>query len=439
MFGLEELFVVLLASCIGAWFLLDSTKRTLSRKIQSIRVQRRPNLEFFGSVDPPSSTRKSMWDRDEIEHTVGQFRRDAPIIYRSLAGIRDFIIADFIQSWYSPYISSSMAFSSEVSSSLDYAFWALSSRIVRVDWRVFFMQEMVKVFEEMLCFVRLTEDELVNRKDGFLKLNESSRTERVLKELQIHCNLHPGTQDPVAFLRTMSSTLTKLILRKSDYASAPVRALLKEVLTQSVFIPVMGFASPYWLNIGFSYISFYIESNPESRQVNGDEDTDTGDLEQSESDYASVSEEQQGDLGDYVLKRSASSPEIHRRKKVRKYYCSVNSCRTRYHNHKPYVVYRVDVRYGKATWSIWKRFSQFLDLHKRLTSLSSSFKGKLSRRRFGALSELFDHTDAEYIQKRIVVLNDYVQKVVFDNRLTQSVDWRQFLIPVSIAAQCILN
>ena len=92
--------------------------------------------------------------------------------------------------------------------------------------------------------------------------------------------------------------------------------------------------------------------------------------------------------------------------------------------HKIYVVYKLEIKHKGRKWSVWKRFSDFRELHKNLKSSFPSFKAKLPSRK------LFTDLDREFISKRASDLNRYIQDgLLFNASVIESEYWRIFLVP----------
>ena len=104
----------------------------------------------------------------------------------------------------------------------------------------------------------------------------------------------------------------------------------------------------------------------------------------------------------------------------------------RFHNHKPYVMYRLECKQGERKWHVWKRFSEFTLFHQEATKISPNFTSKLPRKRFTVLRDIFDSVDKAYIDKRMMALDGYMQKVLFDTNITKSITFLKFVKPVKL-------
>ncbi|KAI1288393.1 Serine/threonine-protein kinase Sgk3 [Halotydeus destructor] len=80
---------------------------------------------------------------------------------------------------------------------------------------------------------------------------------------------------------------------------------------------------------------------------------------------------------------------------------------------KKHIIYRVDVTYNGKTWTIYKRYSEFAALHETLRKQVPSSNLKLpGKKLFG------NNFSMSFITIRKLGLNDFMQKILSDNRLS---------------------
>jgi regulator of vacuolar morphogenesis len=100
---------------------------------------------------------------------------------------------------------------------------------------------------------------------------------------------------------------------------------------------------------------------------------------------------------------------------------------------KPHTVYRIDIQAHVRSWQMWRRYSEFDDLHTELTkSTGSPPPGILPPKH--KFSILRSHTDAKLLEERRVGLEDYLRAIMSakEDKWRESFALREFLgVPVS--------
>jgi hypothetical protein len=90
------------------------------------------------------------------------------------------------------------------------------------------------------------------------------------------------------------------------------------------------------------------------------------------------------------------------------------------------VRYLIEVSYGPYLWSIKRRFSEFLTLHKAIREAMPEFPGKFPPKKTFLLN---DHYNEAFVEERRATLNNWLQDVLLVPDLLQSKDVRMFLAP----------
>jgi len=90
---------------------------------------------------------------------------------------------------------------------------------------------------------------------------------------------------------------------------------------------------------------------------------------------------------------------------------------------KPYVAYQLRVEDRKRTWNVMKRYTLFIELHKKLKEKKYHFDARLPERK------LWGNLNKEFIQNRRVLLQKYVDCLLWNRQIMQSEELVEFLKP----------
>lgn len=100
---------------------------------------------------------------------------------------------------------------------------------------------------------------------------------------------------------------------------------------------------------------------------------------------------------------------------------------------KPHIVYRIDIQAHVRSWQMWRRYSEFDDLHTELTKLTGSPPpGVLPPKH--KFSILRSHSDVKLLEGRRVGLENYLRAIISskDDKWREHFVFREFLgVPVS--------
>lgn len=115
--------------------------------------------------------------------------------------------------------------------------------------------------------------ELRNHNPFFSNTPESARHRLIKAELMRTYKLHVAVSNPQAYLRKLSTAILSQILRASDFRSETVRTMTREIITTFIFLPVMDFAVPYWMNV--SLIKFLTAQQREKEAAEKEKNNDS--------------------------------------------------------------------------------------------------------------------------------------------------------------------
>jgi regulator of vacuolar morphogenesis len=100
---------------------------------------------------------------------------------------------------------------------------------------------------------------------------------------------------------------------------------------------------------------------------------------------------------------------------------------------KPHTVYKIDIQAHVRSWQMWRRYSEFDDLHTELTRSTGSPPPSVlpPKHKFSILRS---HTDAKLLEERRVGLENYLRAIISakEDKWRESFVFREFLgVPVS--------
>jgi hypothetical protein len=261
---LEDVLILISISLITSFMMFSTVRQTLLRKVHHIKLSRRSSYDIFGAhsddednqsihhpnqpqvafvdeVDPDGSLKKSQilggspGGAGNPDDGLADIFKSSPLVYAAISKIRDFIVRDFINSWYSTAVSDDEAFSKEVGDVIDHAFQRLAARMLKVDWASFLMSEAILFLTNLLRHVRLIEEDMMKiNKEFATETDANKRNTMLLTEILLNNQLHPGVNDPKGHLRKVSARLIKVVMKESDHKCTAARLLVREVLTCNV-------------------------------------------------------------------------------------------------------------------------------------------------------------------------------------------------------------
>lgn len=447
---MEELAALAAISLASGFILFSSSRDAILRTKHQIRLQRRTSIEVFDSrveeaVDAKKGLETAAATARKISTVVDPEKiKQSTEVYHALSRLREFVIRDFIDSWYRAAVSTNDDFPNQVRMAIDYAFAALAERLLKVDWAAVIVNEAISFFTDLLRYVRLTEEELLKVQE-YKKAKAHDRLRLLLVEIRRKYSLHKGVDNPTDYLRKFSDDLLKSIMRESDFKCMSARTLVREVFTMNIFTPVLGFASSDFINRMISLVASKLRSAKfeDDEELDQESDGDESDhtmhseiekeLESPVSsskeenpfpDAVSPTEQASGLIETANFNAELSSPEL---ESTSTFKADIIKWKYSWDIHKPYAVYFLRLSNDSLSWTLRKRFSHFIDLHSELQKTVPSFKAKFPRRN---LFQFLDSMSSEFLDQRLRDLNKYLHEgIMFDSKCTDSAAWRRFISP----------
>jgi len=242
----EDVLLILLVAIWHAWVLFQKNKNRLLYRLHILQSHQKGILEVQDVDDEEHQFSQQISASNSLPGTPAASSLSAvtaghePLdvlprtVRESLKRMRNYIIRDFVDSWYKASISDSESFPREVRKAIDYAFWSLSERALSVDWTEFVMEQVLVFITDMLRNMRIMEELLLENDSGFSSLSEEQKMVMIMGHFSKNYNLHPGVNDPKSFLRSVCGKICKVILPPSEYNCAIARYLVREILAFNV-------------------------------------------------------------------------------------------------------------------------------------------------------------------------------------------------------------
>eukprot|EP01083_Nonionella_stella_P200085 733125_1 len=374
--------------------------------------------------------------------------------------ISEFVIRDFIDSWWKDVAPDTTCFADEVRQRFRFIFTTLINRGRRVNWRRFAAKRVLGGLTQLFRIQRLARRALCALDKQFEDRPEDERLELLKQEILRSYKLHEAT-DPsrrAEYLRKLSEIVLREVLPIDDFRCSLVRVLARELLANNVLDVALSFAEPYWVNVGLvMFLSPEFWDQAESEIPDGEDDVgmrmmsastelppdpqkstrlershslnlDSARQSSGEPDPAFQTQSPQNDPGS-ASQRLSKQLLIEGHVKV---IISTAAIQFERKSHHPYTIYRLEVlQNGSRLWSVGKRFSDFVKVHNSLKKYVSRLNAQLPEKK------VLNNLKPRFIEMRKTSLQTYLDSLMMNKDVLENYQFAAFLTPNSSSSTSI--
>ena len=388
---------------------------------------------------------------------------------QSLWKLVEYILRDFVEYWFLPNVSKNKEFINE----LKFVFQHLLKNIIDHSKNISytnFLKDITTELTILLRLYRITYENVLKKKklkkdqdQSNININEIENELKKNFKFHIAVLLDKDNKNPslyeqfekqaLPYLRNLSDAFLKMNLLTNDYSCTSIRYLLRECLAKFVFLPIMGFCSPYWINIGLHYMisSTLTTNNDDDNQDQEDQeeeedDDDLNDL--NETNHHHIKTKRHSSIS-LRVKEFLTQQQLNHKNKVHnmvkkdsiisnidhihlgtEWDLCITSSMTKF-DPKPYISYVIMINTNQYHWIIHKRYSQFIQLDTLLKKEYKNFiKTKLPPKQWFA-----NNFHQDFIKKRINQLQKYLDIIIRNNEVIQNSQiFKQWIIPNDLSS-----
>ncbi|KAK9451704.1 PXA domain-containing protein [Limtongia smithiae] len=248
-----EFFILGLVTCsllslaaVGYFYKRTSPAQRSREKYRTVRF---PTYAFTKPLAWENELKLLAADQELKQMTIGNAAAaDQSEISKSLDLIIQYILRDFILSWYSQ-ISADGSFPAQVDNTIRSAVKEIQERLRRVDFVNFTMQKLIPILTKHVAEFAAAETAL-RGKNLNKQFTESRELDQVLAEKYNNGELHPAASvkapDPVMaekeWIRSLVDSILPYILPDKEARSRSVFILVREIVSFVVILPVVSAA-----------------------------------------------------------------------------------------------------------------------------------------------------------------------------------------------------
>lgn len=265
-------------------------------------------------------TRTEHWNK-EIELITAQagFDDDSSRskFHQSLDPLVNYITKNFISSWFES-VSNDDTFPSEVRSQLKYTFSKLEARATKVDWSTFLVVIITPLLTRHYSNYHSAEDNVLS---DTIQLGSRDLNILIAKEYNnisklsqfISFTSFDNDHEKKLYARDRVMKISQYILPSSELGSDPVRVLIREILTNAVFCPVLNILSDsdFWNQTIVKVVSSTLQDRTKVREVR-----DAIDKQYNSPHTIKPKQAYKGPLFQQRIKPDMTSSEFHRYMKL---------------------------------------------------------------------------------------------------------------------------
>lgn len=208
----------------------DARKAATSLGLPRSRLQ---NYVRLTQKRPAEDLKKKVAKSEELE--------------RAVWSLVEYIIRDYIEWWYNK-ISRDNDFTNDVRHMFEHVLSQIVDGLKKVQWETVIENLMVEM-RKLLKSYRVTEDNLIKNVQGFKGQSFAERQAQIMERIYSNYEVHVAVVGSHrVYLRKISGTLLKTLLKGKDNECNTFQALVREVLACKVLEPVMGYAHPFYIN-----------------------------------------------------------------------------------------------------------------------------------------------------------------------------------------------
>ncbi|CAI9715407.1 sorting nexin-13-like isoform X2 [Octopus vulgaris] len=198
-----------------------------------------------------------------IMQNTGRYRNfdrrmtGASVIDEALQEVLDYLIRDYVLSWYRP-LSLHDGFIISIRKCMQKVITTFANKSKEVEWMPYFTQKLVDDFASHIRLYRranekfksLLKDDNVNPDIESIFFDLEVEMEKMCRDATI-----TSTEHEHRYLRNLSEVLLYLLLPKEDFQNKSFRYIIREVLVNEIFIPAVDLLSdPDYINQSLSWL-----------------------------------------------------------------------------------------------------------------------------------------------------------------------------------------
>jgi len=250
----------------------------LRRKRQIL--ERLSHLQRTGSGGDNNNSESPFWDFEGRqspmdEELTQKMKKENPELYDLWSELNELVTRDFIDFWYPVSVSVDEDFQNELKSAMHYMESKLVYRAKKVDWIYFIATSVLPTLRDILRIYINTERELALINPKFYTLSPDQQDENILEEIKEKYKLHVasgGTEEEVKYCRNISACVLEELLPPQIHECTVAKIFIREVCTNVILYPQMGFAEPYYINWLITMATGYTEDQDLEQPIDPQEE-----------------------------------------------------------------------------------------------------------------------------------------------------------------------